>query len=85
MTLVDPGLCGGPNGAAIHPPKGVARFSINSTDIVMTKSEYFVYALGLMHDGGVNVILKVNDVEKCDSRALYGGEGHTTIVDGKTR
>ena len=84
MTLVDPGLCGGPSGAAIHPPKGVARFSVNSTDIVMSKSGYFVYTLGHMHDGGVNVILKVNDVEMCDSRARYGGEGHTTTLEGKT-
>jgi hypothetical protein len=84
MTLVDPGLCGGPRGASIHPPKGVARFSINSTDIVMSKSGYFVYTLGHMHDGGVNAILKVNDVEMCNSRALYGGEGHTTTLGSKT-
>jgi len=83
MTLVDPGLCGGPNGAAIRPPKGVNKFSINSTDIIMTKSGYFVYTVGHMHDGGVNVILKINDELKCNSKALYGGDQHTTIVDGK--
>jgi hypothetical protein len=60
------------------------RFTINSKDIVMSRSGYFVYTLGHMHDGGVNVLLKVNDVERCNSRALYGGEGHTTTVKGKT-
>lgn len=50
----------------------------------MSRSGYFVYTLGHMHDGGVNVLLKVNDVERCNSRALYGGEGHTTTVKGKT-
>jgi len=84
MTLVDPGLCGGPRGSAIHPPEGVARFKINSTDIVMSRSGDFVYTMGHMHDGGVNVVLKVNDVERCNSRALYGGEGHTTTLEGRT-
>ncbi|KAF2664955.1 hypothetical protein BT63DRAFT_464214 [Microthyrium microscopicum] len=84
MTLIDPGICGGPSGAAIHAPKGVNKFSINSSDILMNEPGHFVYTSGHMHDGGVNVILKVNDEIKCDSKALYGGEGHTTVVDGKT-
>ena len=54
----------------------MTRFSVNSTNIVMTKSRYFVYTMGHVHDDGINVILKVNDVEKCDSRARYCGEGH---------
>lgn len=37
-----------------------------------------------MHDGGINIVLKVNDEVVCDSRASYGGEGHTaTMADGK--
>jgi hypothetical protein len=35
-------------------------------------------------DGGVNIVVKVNDKEVCDSKALYGGEGHTsTTAEGK--
>jgi hypothetical protein len=34
-----------------------------------------------MHDGGLNIILKINDKVVCDSRATYGGEGHTTKTD----
>jgi hypothetical protein len=33
--------------------------------------------------GGVNIILKINDKVVCDSKALYGGPGFTTTVDGK--
>ena len=39
---VDPGMCGGPSGASIHPPKGVQRFTVNSTGIVMARAGYFV-------------------------------------------
>lgn len=32
----------------------------------------------------MNVVLKVNDKVVCDSKAIYGGEGHTsTGADGK--
>jgi hypothetical protein len=35
-------------------------------------------------DGGVNLILKINDKLVCDSKAEYGGEGHTSKTsDGK--
>ena len=84
ITLVDPGLCGGQNGAFIQPPKGVSKFSVNGTDIVMNQSGYFVHTQGHVHDGGINIVLKVNDKEVCNSRALYGGPGHTITVNGRT-
>lgn len=38
---------------------------------------------GHLHDGGLNVILKVNGKLACESKAIYGGEaGTTTAVDG---
>ena len=37
-----------------------------------------------MHDGGVNIQFKVNGKEACDSRAVYGGQGHESVgADGK--
>jgi hypothetical protein len=84
LTLVEPGLCGGQLGAFIQPPKGVSKFSINGTDIVMKQSGYFVQTQGHVHDGGINLVLKVNDREVCNSKALYGGPGHTTVVNGRT-
>lgn len=80
---VDPGICGGPNGAAIHPPKGQSRFSVKTQNIVAKKDGYILNARGHMHDGGINIILKVNDKEVCNSRAVYGGPGHVTKIDGK--
>jgi hypothetical protein len=38
---------------------------------------------GHLHDGGLNVILKVNGKLACESKAIYGGEAVTaTAVDG---
>jgi len=81
---VDPGMCGGPNGAAIHPPKGVSKFSVNSTGIVVARDGYLVNIRGHVHDGGIDILLKVNGKEVCDSTAAYGGEGHTgKTADGR--
>ena len=41
---VDPGICGGPPGAFIHPPKGQSRFSVKSQNIVAIKNGYIVNA-----------------------------------------
>jgi len=48
---VDPGICGGQSGSAIHPPHGVSKFSINSTGIVMKQNGYIINSYGHMHDG----------------------------------
>jgi hypothetical protein len=38
-----------------------------------------------LHDGGINIMLKINDKEVCNSKASYGGEGHVTKTpDGRT-
>jgi hypothetical protein len=81
---IDPGICGGPQGSAIHAPAGVSKFSINSTGIIMKESGWILNSFAHMHDGGVNIVLKINDKVMCDSRALYGGDGFvTTTSDGK--
>jgi hypothetical protein len=37
-----------------------------------------------MPDGGVNILVTVNGKEVCNSKALYGGKGHTsTTPEGK--
>jgi hypothetical protein len=38
---------------------------------------------GHLHDGGTSVLLYVNDVLKCTSNAVYGGEGGKLAMDGK--
>jgi hypothetical protein len=42
QQLIDPGTCGGPQGAAIHPPVGVQKFSVNGTGIVIAKDGYIL-------------------------------------------
>jgi hypothetical protein len=39
---VDPGMCGGESGVSIHPPKGVQKFSVNSTGIVVARDGYIL-------------------------------------------
>lgn len=81
---VDPGLCGGPDGSMIHAPKGQTKFSVNSTNIVFARDGYMINQRGHMHDGGIDIVLQVNGQTVCDSRASYGGVGHTAKTpDGK--
>ncbi|KAF2402560.1 hypothetical protein EJ06DRAFT_547834 [Trichodelitschia bisporula] len=84
QQLVDPGLCSGESGTGIHPPHGVTKFSVNSTGIVVAHDGYIVNMRGHLHDGGVNIVFKVNNKEICNSVATYGGPGHTSHTsDGK--
>lgn len=46
---VDPGLCGGPSGASIHPPKGVSKFSISSSNVIVARDGYIVNMRGHVH------------------------------------
>jgi hypothetical protein len=81
---VDPGMCGGQKGGQIHPPKGQTKFSVNGTNIIMARDGWFINQRGHVHDGGIDVVLKINDKVVCDSKATYGGLGHTaTTADGK--
>ncbi|TID18936.1 putative amidase [Venturia nashicola] len=81
---IDPGLCGGQNGVLIHAPKGQTKFSVNSTGVVAARDGYFINQRGHLHDGGIDIILQVNDKTVCDSKAVYGGEGATAKTeDGK--
>lgn len=81
---VDPGMCGGQNGAFIHAPKGQTKFSVNGSNIIVARDGWIVNSRGHVHDGGINIILKINGEIVCDSKASYGGEGHTAkTADGK--
>jgi len=84
QQLVDPGTCGGQDGARIHPPRGISKFSVNGTGILMARDGYILNMRGHLHDGGIDLNLKVNGKTVCVSRAQYGGEGHVTkTADGK--
>jgi hypothetical protein len=75
MTL-DIGTCGGAKGTAIHVPKDQTKYSIRGQEITVAKDGYFINMRGHLHDGGKNMVVKLNDKEICDSHAVYGGVGH---------
>jgi hypothetical protein len=82
---IEPGLCGGPSGNLVRPPKGQTKFSVNATGIVALRSGYIVHMRAHMHDGGSEIRMKINGKEACTSKALYGGPAHTSKgADGKT-
>jgi hypothetical protein len=41
---VDPGTCGGPDGAGIHPPKGQQRFAVKSQNIIALRDGWITNA-----------------------------------------
>jgi hypothetical protein len=41
---VDPGICGGPSGALIHPPKGQSKFAVKSSNIIALRDGWIVNA-----------------------------------------
>jgi hypothetical protein len=41
---VDPGICGGPSGALIHPPKGQSKFAVKSSSIIALRDGWIVNA-----------------------------------------
>ena len=48
MQRVDPGICGGPNGAGIHPPKGQTKFAVKSQNIVAMRDGWVINARKLL-------------------------------------
>jgi hypothetical protein len=62
----------------------VNKFSVNATGIEALRSGYIVHMRAHMHDGGVEIKMRINEKEVCVSRAMYGGPGHTSEgPDGK--
>jgi hypothetical protein len=71
-------------GINIRPKPGQSKFTVNAEGIVVKKNGYLVSMRGHLHDGGTNITMRVNNIEVCNSRALYGGPGHTTLgPDGR--
>jgi hypothetical protein len=60
-------------------PKGQKKWTVSGDGIVVTVNGYLTGMRGHLHDGGVNIIMRVNGKEICDSKALYGGPGHTRV------
>jgi len=65
----------------LRPPGGQKIFSFKSKELTVIQDGYILARRGHMHDGGVNVDLKINGITICDSKAIYGGEKGTFKTD----
>jgi hypothetical protein len=89
QVTFDPFICNqGKNGIytgiEIRPKPGQTKWTVNAGGIEVQKDGYLVSMRGHLHDGGSNIVMKLNGKEICNSKALYGGPGHTAAgPDGK--
>lgn len=82
--VITMGMCDGGNammGAMnIHAPKDKKRFTMTGNKpIVVEKEGYMVSTIGHLHDGGLHMVISINDKEVCDSKIKYGGPGHEQV------
>jgi hypothetical protein len=73
---LDIGVCGGKSGLYLQAPKGQPKFAFQGKDFTVERDGYFLAIHGHMHDGGNDIVLKLNGKEVCVSKAEYGGTGH---------
>lgn len=90
QVVFDPFMCnlgknGRHTGLLVQPDKaGQKKWTAKADGIVVQRNGYLVSMRGHVHDGGENIIMRVNGKEVCNSRALYGGPEHTAVgPDGK--
>jgi hypothetical protein len=95
LQILDVGQCdtkagaGGMSGMSggegmIMAPKDKKVFSVESKKMSITQDGFILFRRGHMHDGGEDVVLKVNNNTICDSKAIYGGDTQSvTSASGK--
>jgi len=74
ILMTNVGQCEGDVLGAFQAPEGETKFKVNGTDMDMLHDGYIITAKGHLHDGGVDISIKINGVEQCVSRADYGDE-----------
>jgi hypothetical protein len=62
-TGIDLGMCAGKTGMFVHAPNGQQKFTFAGKDITIERDGYFLNVKGHMHDGGENIVVKVNGKE----------------------
>jgi hypothetical protein len=83
MGGIDLGMCSGKTGMFIFAPNSQKKFTFSGKDITIAKDGYFLAMQGHMHDGGEDITIELNGKPVCVSKALYGGEGHEGLLNGK--
>jgi Stress up-regulated Nod 19 len=84
-TGIDLGMCNGlgQTGTFIYAPKNQKKFSFTGKDMTFERDGYILNAWGHLHDGGVDMEVKINGKEVCRSKAEYGGVGHEITIGGE--
>jgi Stress up-regulated Nod 19 len=77
MIIFDVQQCDKAGPQAIAAPHGQQKFSWKSQPVTIVEDGYILQRRGHLHDGGVNIVFKVNNATICDSQAIYGGNGQT--------
>ncbi|KAF2399642.1 hypothetical protein EJ06DRAFT_582901 [Trichodelitschia bisporula] len=69
-------------GVGYMPPAN-AKSTMTSPPYIVKMDGWIYNIHAHLHDGGINVRVLKNGQEVCDSKAVYGGKGSTTVVGGK--
>lgn len=76
IQMTNVGVCNGVGGSFNLPPD-MKTFTLNGTAMDVLDDGYLITSRGHLHDGGQDIVIKVNGKEICLSTAEYGGEGST--------
>jgi hypothetical protein len=82
-TGIDIGMCSGQSGLGIFAPKNETTYSFEGKHMTFERDGFILNAWGHLHDGGVDMVVKLNGKEICRSKAAYGGIGHEVEVGGE--
>jgi hypothetical protein len=61
----------GCNNPDYHVSKDKPQYNMTSANVPIPKDGFIINAKGHLHDGGTNIILKLNGQEVCNSKAKY--------------
>jgi hypothetical protein len=84
-TGIDVGMCTSQSGLGIYAPKDQLKFSFEGKEMTFERDGYILNAWGHLHDGGKDMVVKLNGKEMCRSIAEYGGPGHEVTVGGEVQ
>jgi len=82
--IVPMGVCDGGLGVLaavnVRPPVGEKKFILEGKkDIEIIQDGYLTYTAGHLHDGGLKMVVTVNGKSACESKIVYGGQGHEQV------
>jgi Stress up-regulated Nod 19 len=73
---LDYSMCSGRTGVYMTQPKNKKQFTSESRNTSIAMDGWLLNSFAHLHDGGVDMSVKINGREICRSEARYGGPGH---------